>query len=205
MQGLIFLDKNRSVYILNGFERGNTVTTLKIRIEDIKDKGLVLSEDEPITNYPILTAMQDAGECEFLAPLRLSLTVAREYDHVRVGGRVESRVKLACSRCLKEYVTDIVSPFTIFFTPAKGVRQDEEVELAEEDLVSASYEGAEIDLSPEIAEQVAMEIPLKPLCKEECRGLCTNCGADLNVADCGCDRGVVNVKLSALKNFKVKK
>jgi uncharacterized protein len=50
-----------------------------------------------------------------------------------------------------------------------------------------------------------MEIPLKPLCKEECLGLCNKCGADLNKGDCGCDRSDINFKMSVLKSFKVNK
>lgn len=178
---------------------------MKVRVEDIKDKALFFSADEPVADYPILLAMQDAGECVFLSPLRLQLTIAREYDHIRVNGQVETRVSLNCSRCLREYENNIFSPFTIFYTPATGMPQDEEVELAEEDLISATYTGDEIDFTSEIAEQVVMEIPFKPLCTEDCRGLCTICGADLNRTDCGCDRTVENVKLSALKHFKVKK
>ncbi|KAF0221683.1 MAG: hypothetical protein FD174_14 [Geobacteraceae bacterium] len=178
---------------------------MKVSIADIKDKALVFSTDESVGDYPILAAMQNAGECGFLSPIRLQLTVVREYDHIRVNGRVEARVRLNCSRCLKEYETEVFSSFTIFYTPAAGMPQDEEVELAEEDLISATYGGDEIDFTSEIAEQVAMEIPFQPLCKEDCRGLCTRCGADLNGAECGCDRTVENVKLSALKNFKIKK
>ena len=175
---------------------------MKVRVYDIKDKVRDLSAVEEVANYPALTALQESGECIFLAPLRLQLNVAREYDHIRAEGEVETRVRLACSRCLTEYETEIVSPFTIFYIPSAGGTQDEEVELAEQDLISVPFNGDEIDFTDEIAEQVLMEIPLKPLCKEECRGLCPNCGTDLNLADCSCSRTTVNLKLSALQNFK---
>lgn len=178
---------------------------MKVRVDEIRDKVLDLSAEEEVTDYPTLAALQESGGCAFLSPLRLHLSVAREYDHIRVEGRVETRTRLACSRCLAEYEAEIDSPFTIFYMRSAGVAQDEEVELAEQDLISVTFAGDEIDFTNEIAEQVLMEIPFKPLCKEECRGLCANCGADLNTTECGCSRSQANLKFSALKNLKVEK
>ncbi|MBT0653934.1 YceD family protein [Geomobilimonas luticola] len=179
---------------------------MKIRVHDIKDKELVLAGEEQIVDYPTLHAMETAGECRFVKPLAVNLTVVREYDHIRVQGNVATSVGMGCSRCLGDTVHDVVSAFTIFYSRDAGLPQDEEeVELAEQDLISATYEGDEIDFSGEIAEQVLLAIPLKPLCREDCRGLCGICGADLNVTECGCDRQVINPKFSALKNFKAEK
>ncbi len=178
---------------------------MKIRVEDIKDAAKVLTGTEPVGDYPSLAALQDAGECRFTSPLHLNLTVTREYDLIRVHGEVATRVILGCARCLNEYEMAIASPFTIFYSRAAETPLDEEVELAEEDLVSATYTGDEIDLTPEIAEQVLLEIPFKPLCREECRGLCRVCGTDLNMADCGCDRRDTSLRFNALKEFKAEK
>lgn len=178
---------------------------MKVRVDDIKDKVRELAAVEEVTAYPTLMALQESGGCAFLEPLRLQLTVAWEYGHIRTQGSVETRTRLVCSRCLTEYETNIVSPFTIFYIRSAGLPQDEEVELAEQDLISVAFDGDEIDFSDEIAEQVLMEIPFKPLCREECRGLCVNCGADLNMAECGCSRRQDNLKFSALKNLKLEK
>jgi uncharacterized protein len=178
---------------------------VKIRIDDLKDKTVELVDEEPAAGYPPLMALEEAGECSFLAPLRIHLTVAREYDHIRVRGRVETELRLDCSRCLAEYRSPIDSAFTIFYLEATGTDQDEEVELAEEDMISATYAGDEIDFTAEIAEQIIMAIPLKPLCRDDCRGLCPTCGTDLNITGCTCGRQEINVKFSALKDFKVEK
>ncbi len=176
---------------------------MKIRVDDLKDKTKELSAEEQISGYPNLLALHEAGECVFLGPLRVNLYVAREFDHIRVNGRVETEISLNCARCLAEYRMEIVSPFTIFYMPDNGMPQDEDVELAEEDLISATYEGDDIDFTAEISEQVILAIPFKPLCREDCRGLCANCGADLNTAQCKCDRNDINLKFSALKNLKI--
>lgn len=161
--------------------------------------------DEPAASFPVLAAMESDGECAFTAPVLGDITAVREYDHVRVSGRVGTQVSLVCSRCLAPYVTDIASSFTIFFRKetSRDTVEEEEIELNEQDLVSATYSGDEIDLTHEIGEQVAMEVPLKPLCGEGCKGLCPVCGTDLNQAACSCQREQVSLKFSALKDFKV--
>jgi uncharacterized protein len=75
--------------------------------------------------------------------------------------------------------------------------------LCDDDLIASTYSGDEIDLAHEIEEQVAMEIPLKPLCDEGCKGLCPTCGTDLNTSCCSCSREPVNLKFSALKDYKI--
>lgn len=175
---------------------------MKLRVDHITEQGETISLEERSEVFPALAAAEQAGECRFTAPVRAELTVAREYDHIRVAGRVKTAVCLECSRCLGEFEQRLDSAFTIFYTKAAGVAQDEEVELAEEDLISVPYAGDELDFAPELEEQVLMELPLKPLCTDECKGLCPVCGANLNAVECGCDRTPTNFKLSALKNFK---
>jgi len=177
---------------------------VKIRVEEIKDKAIDLSADEEVADYPALAAFQEAGECTFLGPLRVQLTVAREYDHIRASGRVVSAARLACSRCLSLFDTEIDSPFTVIYMPAAaGIIQDEEVELTGEDLVSATYEGDEIDFAREISEQVITEIPFKPLCKDDCKGLCPVCGTDLNETGCDCKEELHSTTFGALKNLEI--
>lgn len=178
---------------------------MRIRVEGLSDAPLVLSAREPIADYPALVAAQENGECSFLEPLQLDFTVEKGFGHVRVHGRVATRVRLSCCRCLEDYETALVSAFTIFYTKSSEMPVEEEVALTEEDLVSAPYEGDTIDFTSEIEEQVLLEIPLKPLCREDCKGICAKCGADLNAGDCGCDRSGAGFAFSALKNFKVKR
>jgi len=201
--GLFSLDKICPVYILKSFESCFLVKAVKIRIDDLKNKTVHLSDEEPLEGYPTLLALQEAGESSFLAPLRIDLTIAREYDHIRVNGRVETRMALNCARCLTEFQVNVDSPFTIFYMRAAGMSDDEDVELAEEDLITATYEGDEIDFTAEIAEQIILAIPFKPLCSEDCRGLCPSCGTELNVIECACGRNDVNFKFSPLKNLKI--
>lgn len=178
---------------------------MKIVIDHIKDAPLSLQFDESVETFPLLANMQNDKNCRITGNIQGDLTVTREFDNIRVTGRVSAPLALSCSRCLADYTSFVDTNFTIFFRKetATTIASEDELELGEMDLLSSSYTGDEIDLTHEIEEQVAMEIPLKPLCDEECKGLCHECGIDLNTSVCSCSKEPVSLTFSALKDFKV--
>ena len=177
---------------------------MKIAVDHILDKPLLLNFEEPVETFQLLAEMQSDQACRFTGPIRGELSIAREFDHLRVNGRVNVPVAFSCSRCLVDYESLIDSNFTIFLRKDVSEYVDEvEIELREQDLISSSYSGDEIDLTHEIEEQVALEIPVKPLCSYSCKGLCHVCGADLNLSQCSCSNETINLKFNKLKNFKV--
>jgi uncharacterized protein len=149
--------------------------------------------------------MQSGGICDFKGKVTADIDVEREFDHLRASGRVQVPAELCCSRCLATYQSDIDSSFTIIYRKESTRHSDveEEIELCDDDLISVVYSGDELDLSHEIEEQVAMEVPMKPLCEDGCKGLCPTCGTDLNAGTCSCPSESINLKFSALKDFKV--
>lgn len=180
---------------------------MKVRTEHIREAVRHFVFEESADAFPALAAMQSAGECRFNGPISVELSAEREMDHYRVEGALYVTVSLVCSRCLADFNRKVETDFTIFFRETTGEEEydESEVELEERDLVSASFTGDELDLGPEIGEQVALNIPLKPLCDDGCKGLCPACGADLNIAVCGCAKEEKPSKFSALKDFKVKR
>lgn len=177
---------------------------MKIRIVDITDKPKRHEACEDVAQFPTLMQAQIADECRFLSPVEISLSVVKEFGHICVQGSVGTSVELSCSRCLGRYNSAVSSAFTIYYTQATIDQPEDEVELDGQDLVSATYSGDEIDFSDEIAEQILLELPYKPLCSEECKGLCTSCGVDLNSSDCSCNRNAVSIAFSTLSGLKVK-
>lgn len=180
---------------------------MKFLVDQISDKPVKFHIEETLERFPVLAEMSATGECVFTGPIQGDLSIVREYDHLRVAGLLTAAVTQTCSRCLIEYDAVVKADFTIIFrkgSPHEAADEDE-IELGEMDLISSVYSGDEIDLTHELEEQLAMEIPLKPLCSESCKGLCPSCGADLNQAACSCDTTPINLKFSALKDFKVAK
>ena len=178
---------------------------MKLVVDHIKDTPIAISLDEPVETFPLLLGMQNDSDCRITGNIQGDLTVTREYDNIRVTGRVSAPLALSCSRCLADYTSFVDTNFTIFFRKESAMpsSSEDELELGEMDLLSSAYSGDEIDLTHEIEEQVAMEIPVKPLCSDACKGLCHQCGIDLNTSCCSCSKEPVSLTFSALKDFKV--
>ena len=178
---------------------------MKLTVDHIKDTPVALHIDEPVETFPLLTGMQDDKSCSFAGRIQGDMTVTREYDNMRVTGRITVPLALSCSRCLADFTSFVDTSFTIFFRKESAITatDEDELELGEMDLLSSVYSGDEIDLTHDIEEQVAMEIPLKPLCSDSCKGLCHECGTDLNISSCSCRKEPVSLAFNALKDFKV--
>lgn len=178
---------------------------MKIVVDHIKDTPLAIHIDEPVETFPLLAGMQSDESCCITGRIQGDITVIREYENIRVTGRITAPLALSCSRCLADFTSFVDTSFTIFFRKENAITAsaEDELELGEMDLLSSAYSGDEIDLTHEIEEQVAMEIPLKPLCSDDCKGLCHECGIDLNTSSCSCSKEPVTLTFSALKDFKV--
>lgn len=137
-------------------------------------------------------------------PVHSTMTVSiRSGDQVRVVGRLEAEVSFTCSRCLKHFNGSINKGFDLEYWPDPVVTaESEELSLTYPELVIGFYRNEELDLSAVVSEQIVLEIPLKPVCREGCKGLCSQCGADLNEGPCGCEPPPLDPRLSALADIK---
>ena len=112
-------------------------------------------------------------------------------------------MELTCSRCLKSFERSIEKNFELDYRPDPMVEEEgEEFSLTYSDLDIGFYRDQRLDLSSLISEQVVLEIPMKPVCHEECRGLCDQCGADLNEGDCDCKPHSVDPRLATLERLR---
>ena len=126
--------------------------------------------------------------------------VAGEY---LVEGSSRFAADLNCSRCLEPFPFANSSPFHLRFRPRLEVAQEnEEVEIASEDLDVEFYTERSISLRGLAAEQVQLAIPMKPLCEENCLGLCRNCGANRNRESCRCEASAGDERWSALAGIR---
>jgi uncharacterized protein len=93
-------------------------------------------------------------------------------------------------------------PFDLFYTtePERGAGADDRID---DDMVTrVHYDGARIDLKSLLSEQVYLGLPLKPLCRPDCLGLCPRCGTNLNVGSCACaEQRTEDPRLQVLKNL----
>jgi uncharacterized protein len=180
-----------------------------ICIDDIKDQGLSIEFEERLEDFPILEGLTKTGESYFPAALKFRVRAIRIKEIIEVEGRFDTKARLTCSRCLKQFETILGAHFVITYT-RKQVEMattsgGEGIEISAEEAGLIMYSGREIDLREALQEQVVMSIPMRPICAEACRGLCSRCGVDLNAGDCDCREDAFNIKLAALKNFKLDK
>ncbi len=179
---------------------------LRLQAEKLKDEELALDVAEKAEEFPALHELQEQGQCRFTRDISGRLRAFRAGDYVEVQGTVATSVIFACSRCLEDVEILLEVEVDLTFVPHsedEDREEEEEVELEAEDLGLISYHDDEIDLHHALQEQVVMALPLRPLCKEECKGLCPRCGANRNVEDCDCAAPIMNSKFAALKDFKV--
>jgi uncharacterized protein len=121
-------------------------------------------------------------------PGRISgtLDVEKSGEQVTVRGPLLAVVQLECVRCLRSFELRLQPPFELFAERAGSSRnRNEEAEL-ERDHFMKFHDGRRLDLGEEIREALLLELPMTPRCREDCRGLCPACGADLNEGPCGC-------------------
>lgn len=141
-------------------------------------------------------------EYRVVAPVELSMVVEKGgRDVFRTVGRLRTRLELACSRCLEPFEIPVDAAFDLRYVPQAENAGEGEREIADEDLATAYYREGLLDLGELLREQFQLALPMKPLCTEECRGLCPQCGTNLNRAACGCTPRWEDPRLAPLKGL----
>ena len=152
----------------------------------------------------------DSEEPELEGELEFRLRIQKLGDDLYLEGEARGAFRSACSRCLARYGHALREPIRIVLEPASGrVPSDPEgadalartgVYLGDE-LDAGWYSGSEIDLTRYLQEVVALGLPVQPLCREECRGLCPQCGVDRNVDTCDCREARSSSPFAALRSL----
>jgi len=134
-----------------------------------------------------------------VAPVRLALTVEKAQDKVGISGTIRTVLELDCSRCLEGYAVPVDARFDLLYVPVTESAAVQEKEIEEDDLDTAYYRDGVIDLADVVREQLYLVLPMKPLCQEGCRGLCPECGTNLNSGTCECTPAWEDPRLAPLK------
>lgn len=128
---------------------------------------------------------------------------SRKAEEVRLRGEIRAEVEVGCDRCLSRFAVPLAVEFDASFLPqAEVVRRPDNVELLPRDLALASYDGEAIDADEFVREQILLALPSRLLCRENCEGLCPECGADLNAGRCSCEKEETDPRWSALADWK---
>jgi uncharacterized protein len=143
----------------------------------------------------------DSDGYRVAAPVHLLLDIHKERDAFRVTGRVDTRLELECGRCLEAFEIPVASAFELNYLPQSENTGEGEREIETDDLTTAYYRDNTLDLGELMREQFQLALPMKPLCAEMCKGLCPECGTNLNKTICGCTPKWEDPRLAALKGL----
>ena len=175
-----------------------------INTANIPEEGLHLqfaeSENWLYENLP------DRGRIDFSAhEISVQCIVKKDLKNVSVEGEASTGLELKCSRCLEKFYFPVRTKFTYVLIPAESTGEEVEKELTHEDFNFGFYRDNVIELDQIVVEQIILQIPVKPLCKDTCRGLCPVCGVNLNTEKCNHQTKIIDSPFAVLKNLKVKK
>lgn len=130
---------------------------------------------------------------------------SKKGEEVRLRGSIRTTIEVGCDRCLAPRDAPLEVEFDTSFIPQSAeAAESENVELLAENMGLAAYEGDAIDLDELVREQVLLALPSRHLCREDCKGLCPTCGADLNAEHCTCEQREVDPRWAALADWKNK-
>ncbi len=133
------------------------------------------------------------------SPVRLAFDIDKDGEQFRLAGGVTATLGLACGRCLEGYPFPVDASFDVLYLPHTENVGEGEVEVEDDDLATAYYRDEQIDLAQLVREQFYLAIPMKPLCREGCKGLCPHCGTDLNTSSCNCAAEWTDPRLAGLQ------
>ena len=178
-----------------------------IHLDELSAKIQAFTFEKKTTDFPVLEEISAAGDCTFTDPIDIRLGAKRLGELVAVEGRATSTVRMTCNRCLNNFESILQAGFTLTYTHRlpEDVEPDpdNDIELQAEKIGLIAFSGEEINLKEDVQSEIVMAIPMRPICSQNCKGLCPHCGGNLNEVSCGCKSRNGDPRLAVLKNLKI--
>jgi uncharacterized protein len=183
---------------------------MKLKVFDIPEDGIEFraSADDKRDVW-FRSLVEDAFREDFPkgAKAELDLYILRTSDNVQISGTARIALKPSCARCMEAFDKKLQVPLHVNLAPHKDMNfeEDEEAEggIDKEDVAFSFYKGEEIDLDAILREILLLEIPLRYLCEESCKGLCAQCGHNLNLGGCKCAKKAADPRLAYQRFLQV--
>ncbi len=186
-----------------------------IDLSRVLDEGQEVKLGVPAERLPL-----EKSELQLVDRVELAGRLERVDDVAfRLGGSLAATVELECVRCLAPFRLELDEPLDLLFLPFSAnvgpgkagkpgkpgrpgkPAEKEERELKDEDLAVSFYQDEKIDMGLLIREQIYLALPMKPICRDDCQGLCPECGTNRNSSSCNCAREAVDPRLASLKTL----
>ncbi len=171
-----------------------------IAIEDIKPEATEVHFTENPQGLNRLLAREGEADYHLNTPLSVNLVHLRSGEDLLFSGSIRGELVGQCGRCLEEYPLTLSREFSVVLTPPPPLGR--ETELSYDELSASFYSGDAIDASALVYEEALLALPTPPLCQEECKGLCPQCGANRNVETCTCQPPPSDSRLAILSALR---
>ena len=179
---------------------------MQLELKDIKGGKLEQEYSCCLTDFPELNLLAKDGGPRFSEPLVFNLRLQKTGKFVEVDGHLDAVVSLNCGRCLQSFDQSLSESFSVTFVPRQKENEtDEDIELKADELGLVAYNDETLELGDTLQEQLLLAVPISPLCQQDCKGLCPECGTNLNIETCHCSRKPFNNKFTALAGMEFKK
>ncbi|MBT5055773.1 MAG: DUF177 domain-containing protein [Gemmatimonadetes bacterium] len=182
---------------------------LTVRLaNDIRPDWILVLDDveEGVTDRSFRMTAGDLGiSDEFLrleTPIHVEITIGRTLQTFALKGRAQGEVHGDCSRCLTAASARFRAKLHLFAQRKEADALELEAIEDEDEVLVVDPKTREISLVTMLHDAVALALPLRIHCKEDCKGLCGQCGDDLNKGSCGCSEQQVDPRWAALAQLK---
>jgi uncharacterized protein len=143
----------------------------------------------------------DPDDFRLTAPVTFAADLHKDATKVRLVGKVETTLECACSRCLEPFEVPVAEKFDLLFLPASEYAPSEDHEVRDADVGATFYTDDRIDLGDVMREQFYLVLPMKGLCRVDCKGLCSECGVNRNRETCTCQTTWIDPRMEALRRL----
>ncbi|MCD6441292.1 MAG: DUF177 domain-containing protein [Candidatus Marinimicrobia bacterium] len=162
---------------------------MRLRLSSLKEGSQTIEfalgkDDLSITDIP------------FLQPVAVKLNIYKGQYQITVKGNLQTALELECDRCLESYKFDVKTNFQAIISPVKSISSE-----IDENVIPITSKTDEVDLTPFARDALILEIPMKKICSESCKGICAGCGTNLNKNTCRCSSVHIDDRLAPLKDL----
>jgi uncharacterized protein len=174
-------------------------------------RGFRGGTEELARQFPPDAFALEGEDFRVVGPVRLTARLEKDNEKVRLVGRLKATLETNCGRCLEPLPIDVDSKLDMMFLPegtapavartAQAGDDDDGAEVREADVGVAFYKNDTIDLGEMMRDEFYLALPMKPLCRADCKGLCPVCGVNRNRETCACKAEWVDPRMEPLKKL----
>jgi uncharacterized protein len=167
---------------------------VRITLAELAIHRVIASE-----NYAPGSLDYHGAEFRQAVPLKIEAVAECVGAEIRIRGRLATRLAANCDRCLGPVEIPVERAFDLLYRPVQTIAKEEEIEISQDEMEIGFYSGDGIELADVATEQVILAVPMKLICRMECRGLCPVCGENRNLKQCDCAPPAEDSPFAALK------